>query len=246
MWVAKGKLSSAFLQKERRYVLPDYKIRYREHTTESSFRLGSSAVFYYFYFAFFSFMNRRVISTNPYRGSTANGYACPSGMALHYDDVPCINGSVRIEFTQNKWFACVECMDIWKLYYLKRPTGQFPNEVLFFWLGTANFPHTYRVLGAWDILLTLTCMWANVHLESSCLLMTCCQVLEYDTVLRRYFSVTQDLSKLSTQLHWALVGLNWKTNKQKTEHFSVPGASFLMRAGTADPKGESKGSLPSS
>ncbi|XP_010131001.1 PREDICTED: actin filament-associated protein 1-like, partial [Buceros rhinoceros silvestris] len=39
------------------------------------------------------FMNRRVISTNPYRGSTANGYACPSGMALHYDDVPCINGS---------------------------------------------------------------------------------------------------------------------------------------------------------
>jgi len=57
-------------------------------------------------------MNRRVISTNPYRGSTANGYACPSGMALHYDDVPCINGSVRIEFAQNKWFACVECMDI--------------------------------------------------------------------------------------------------------------------------------------
>ncbi|NXN47622.1 AFAP1 protein, partial [Rhinoptilus africanus] len=41
----------------------------------------------------FCFMNRRVISTNPYRGSTANGYACPSGMALHYDDVPCINGS---------------------------------------------------------------------------------------------------------------------------------------------------------
>ncbi|NXP56906.1 AFAP1 protein, partial [Heliornis fulica] len=41
----------------------------------------------------FCFMNRRVISTNPYRGSTANGYACPSGVALHYDDVPCINGS---------------------------------------------------------------------------------------------------------------------------------------------------------
>ncbi|XP_037754051.1 actin filament-associated protein 1 isoform X3 [Chelonia mydas] len=43
----------------------------------------------------FCFMNRRVISTNPYRGSTANGYACPSGMALHYDDVPCINGSFK-------------------------------------------------------------------------------------------------------------------------------------------------------
>uniref|UniRef100_A0A8C0IM97 Actin filament-associated protein 1 n=1 Tax=Chelonoidis abingdonii TaxID=106734 RepID=A0A8C0IM97_CHEAB len=45
----------------------------------------------------FHFMNRRVISTNPYRGSTANGYACPSGMALHYDDVPCINGSWELE-----------------------------------------------------------------------------------------------------------------------------------------------------
>ncbi|KAL8194316.1 UNVERIFIED_CONTAM: Actin filament-associated protein 1 [Gekko kuhli] len=41
----------------------------------------------------FCFMNRRVVSTNPYRGNAANGYACPSGMALHYDDVPCINGS---------------------------------------------------------------------------------------------------------------------------------------------------------
>ncbi|XP_060110029.1 actin filament-associated protein 1 isoform X1 [Heteronotia binoei] len=46
----------------------------------------------------FCFMNRRVVSTNPYRGNPANGYACPSGMALHYDDVPCINGSVRIDF----------------------------------------------------------------------------------------------------------------------------------------------------
>ncbi|XP_048704915.2 actin filament-associated protein 1 isoform X3 [Caretta caretta] len=45
----------------------------------------------------FCFMNRRVISTNPYRGSTTNGYACPSGMALHYDDVPCINGSWELE-----------------------------------------------------------------------------------------------------------------------------------------------------
>ncbi|XP_061443517.1 actin filament-associated protein 1 isoform X3 [Rhineura floridana] len=45
----------------------------------------------------FCFMNRRVLSTNPYRGNAANGYACPSGMALHYDDVPCINGSVRID-----------------------------------------------------------------------------------------------------------------------------------------------------
>ncbi|XP_039181866.1 actin filament-associated protein 1 isoform X4 [Crotalus tigris] len=43
----------------------------------------------------FCFMNRRVLSTNPYRGNATNGYACPSGMALHYDDVPCINGSFK-------------------------------------------------------------------------------------------------------------------------------------------------------
>ena len=44
----------------------------------------------------FSFMNRRVISTNPYLGGTANGYPHPSGTALHYDDVPCVNGSVSV------------------------------------------------------------------------------------------------------------------------------------------------------
>ncbi|XP_070255930.1 actin filament-associated protein 1 isoform X2 [Myotis yumanensis] len=41
----------------------------------------------------FCFMNRRVISTNPYLGGTPNGYAHPSGTALHYDDAPCVNGS---------------------------------------------------------------------------------------------------------------------------------------------------------
>ncbi|CAJ0921805.1 unnamed protein product [Ranitomeya imitator] len=43
----------------------------------------------------FCFMNRRVISTNPYREAPTNGYSCPSGAALHYDDVPCINGLWR-------------------------------------------------------------------------------------------------------------------------------------------------------
>ncbi|XP_013362238.1 PREDICTED: actin filament-associated protein 1 isoform X1 [Chinchilla lanigera] len=42
----------------------------------------------------FCFMNRRGVSTSPYLGST-NGYANPSGTALHYDDVPCINGSLK-------------------------------------------------------------------------------------------------------------------------------------------------------
>lgn len=41
-------------------------------------------------------MNRRGISTNPYLGGTPNGYAHPSGTALHYDDVPCVNGSVSV------------------------------------------------------------------------------------------------------------------------------------------------------
>ncbi|XP_015450501.1 actin filament-associated protein 1 isoform X5 [Pteropus alecto] len=41
----------------------------------------------------FCFMNRRVISANPYLGGASNGYAHPSGTALHYDDVPCVNGS---------------------------------------------------------------------------------------------------------------------------------------------------------
>ncbi|KAM9331367.1 actin filament-associated protein 1 isoform 2-T2 [Gastrophryne carolinensis] len=43
----------------------------------------------------FCFMNRRVISTNPYREAPTNGYSCPTGMALHYDDVPCINGLLK-------------------------------------------------------------------------------------------------------------------------------------------------------
>ncbi|XP_016520431.1 actin filament-associated protein 1-like isoform X1 [Poecilia formosa] len=39
----------------------------------------------------FCFTSKRAISPNPYLDSQVNGYACPSGMALHYDDVP-ING----------------------------------------------------------------------------------------------------------------------------------------------------------
>lgn len=48
----------------------------------------------------FSFMNRRVASANPYLGATSNGYAHPSGTALHYDHVPCINGSVSVPCSQ--------------------------------------------------------------------------------------------------------------------------------------------------
>lgn len=40
-----------------------------------------------------SFTSKRAVSPNPYLDNPVNGYACPSGMALHYDDVP-INGMV--------------------------------------------------------------------------------------------------------------------------------------------------------
>lgn len=43
-----------------------------------------------------SFTSKRVVSPNPYLDNPVNGYACPSGMALHYDDVP-INGTVRTQ-----------------------------------------------------------------------------------------------------------------------------------------------------
>ncbi|XP_075890030.1 actin filament-associated protein 1 isoform X1 [Nelusetta ayraudi] len=39
----------------------------------------------------FCFTSKRAVSPNPYLDNPVNGYACPSGMALHYDDVP-ING----------------------------------------------------------------------------------------------------------------------------------------------------------
>ncbi|XP_033869654.3 actin filament-associated protein 1-like isoform X4 [Acipenser ruthenus] len=43
----------------------------------------------------FCFTNRRAVSPNPYLDNPTNGYSCPSGVALHYDDVPCINGSLK-------------------------------------------------------------------------------------------------------------------------------------------------------
>ncbi|XP_078792608.1 actin filament-associated protein 1 isoform X4 [Oryzias latipes] len=42
----------------------------------------------------FCFTSKRAISPNPYLDNPANSYACPSGLALHYDDVP-INGMVK-------------------------------------------------------------------------------------------------------------------------------------------------------
>uniref|UniRef100_A0A3Q3AYT9 Actin filament-associated protein 1 n=1 Tax=Kryptolebias marmoratus TaxID=37003 RepID=A0A3Q3AYT9_KRYMA len=42
----------------------------------------------------FCFTSKRAISPSPYRENPVNGYACPSGMALHYDDVP-INGTLK-------------------------------------------------------------------------------------------------------------------------------------------------------
>ncbi|XP_056298204.1 actin filament-associated protein 1 isoform X1 [Pseudoliparis swirei] len=40
----------------------------------------------------FCFTSKRAVSPNPYLDSPVNGYSCPTGMALHYDDVA-INGA---------------------------------------------------------------------------------------------------------------------------------------------------------
>ncbi|XP_068615686.1 actin filament-associated protein 1-like, partial [Brachionichthys hirsutus] len=40
----------------------------------------------------FCFTSKRALSPNPYLDNPVNGYACPTGLALHYDDVP-INGT---------------------------------------------------------------------------------------------------------------------------------------------------------
>lgn len=42
----------------------------------------------------FCFTSKRAVSPNPYLDNPVNGYACPTGMALHYDDVP-INGTLK-------------------------------------------------------------------------------------------------------------------------------------------------------
>ncbi|XP_051968256.1 actin filament-associated protein 1-like isoform X3 [Xyrauchen texanus] len=43
----------------------------------------------------FCFTIKRAVSPNPYLDNPVNGYACPTGVALHYDDVPCINGTLK-------------------------------------------------------------------------------------------------------------------------------------------------------
>ncbi|XP_029932079.1 actin filament-associated protein 1 isoform X6 [Myripristis murdjan] len=42
----------------------------------------------------FCFTSKRAVSPNPYLDNPVNGYACPTGMALHYDDVP-INETLK-------------------------------------------------------------------------------------------------------------------------------------------------------
>ncbi|XP_063043139.1 actin filament-associated protein 1 isoform X1 [Engraulis encrasicolus] len=44
----------------------------------------------------FCFTSKRAVSPNPYLDNPVNGYAYPSGVALHYDDVP-INGTLKEE-----------------------------------------------------------------------------------------------------------------------------------------------------
>ncbi|XP_060688669.1 actin filament-associated protein 1 [Hemiscyllium ocellatum] len=43
----------------------------------------------------FNLLHRRSISPNRYGGNMPNGYSCPRGISLHYDDVPCLNGTAK-------------------------------------------------------------------------------------------------------------------------------------------------------
>ncbi|XP_055500823.1 actin filament-associated protein 1 isoform X5 [Leucoraja erinacea] len=43
----------------------------------------------------FNLLHRRSISPNRYGVNITNGYACPRGVSLHYDDVPCLNGTAK-------------------------------------------------------------------------------------------------------------------------------------------------------
>ncbi|XP_034021502.1 actin filament-associated protein 1-like, partial [Thalassophryne amazonica] len=42
----------------------------------------------------FCFTSKHAVSPNPYLDNPLNGYACPTGLALHYDDVP-VNGTLK-------------------------------------------------------------------------------------------------------------------------------------------------------
>ncbi|XP_046709386.1 actin filament-associated protein 1 isoform X3 [Silurus meridionalis] len=56
----------------------------------------------------FCFTSKRAISPNPYLDTPVNGYARPSGVALHYDDVPCINGSVWFHTHKDRQLGSLE------------------------------------------------------------------------------------------------------------------------------------------
>ncbi|XP_049923985.1 actin filament-associated protein 1-like [Epinephelus moara] len=62
----------------------------------------------------FCFTSKRAVSPNPYLDNPVNGYACPTGVALHYDDVP-INGTdPEVQYSST---ITVECQLKQELHY---------------------------------------------------------------------------------------------------------------------------------
>ncbi|XP_055500787.1 actin filament-associated protein 1 isoform X1 [Leucoraja erinacea] len=61
----------------------------------------------------FNLLHRRSISPNRYGVNITNGYACPRGVSLHYDDVPCLNGTEQEVFSTNTNTStpCYEVVD---------------------------------------------------------------------------------------------------------------------------------------
>lgn len=158
MWVApEGKLSSAFLQKVRRYVLLGYIIRYRGHTTESSLRLGFKHCFLLFLFCFIQFYEQ-----------ASYIYKSVSGKHCQWLRLSEWNGTSLWWCSLHKWIGknwiCTEqmvCM-CWTHGCLKIILSKKPHWAVSQWTpmfligGAANFSHTYRAVGGWDILFTLT------------------------------------------------------------------------------------------
>ncbi|XP_078255653.1 actin filament-associated protein 1 [Rhinoraja longicauda] len=72
----------------------------------------------------FNLLHRRSISPNRYGANITNGYACPRGVSLHYDDVPCLNGTEQevFSFHTNTSAPCYE-----EVYSAPPPTDTYDN-----------------------------------------------------------------------------------------------------------------------
>ncbi|XP_029932075.1 actin filament-associated protein 1 isoform X2 [Myripristis murdjan] len=60
----------------------------------------------------FCFTSKRAVSPNPYLDNPVNGYACPTGMALHYDDVPINETDTEVLYSSPATGGCELKMEV--------------------------------------------------------------------------------------------------------------------------------------